>query len=84
VVCEFLDIFPEDLPRLPPTREIEFRIEVLPRIAPISKASYRMASIELAELKKKIQELLYKGLIRPSASPWGALVLLVKKKDCSQ
>ena len=80
MVCEFLDIFPEDLPRLPPTREIEFRIEVLPRIAPISKASYRMASIELAELKKKIQELLYKGLIRPSASPWGALVLLVKKK----
>jgi len=84
VVCEFLDIFPEDLPGLPPVREIEFSIEVLPGTAPIFKMSYRMASIELAELKKKIQELLDKGLIRPSASPWGTPVLLVKKKDGSQ
>ena len=52
VVCEFLDIFSEDLPRLPPVREIEFSIEIMPGTAPISKAPYRMASIELAELKK--------------------------------
>ena len=84
VVCEFLDIFPEDLPELPPVREIEFSIEIMPGTAPISKAPYRMASMELAELKKQIQDLLDKGLIRPSASPWGAPVLLVKKKDGSQ
>ena len=68
VVCEFLNIFPEDLPGLPHVQEIEFSIEVLPRTTPISKASYRMASIELAELKKQIQELLDKGLIRLRAS----------------
>ena len=83
VVCEFLHIFPEDLPGVPPVREIEFSIEVLPRTTPIFKALYCMVSIELAELKKQIQELLDKGLIRLSASPWGAPVLLVKKKDSS-
>ena len=69
MVCEFLDIFPEDLPGLPPIREIEFSIEVLPGTDPISKVPYRMALIDLVELKKKIQELLDKGLIRLSASP---------------
>ena len=84
VVCEFFDILLEDLPGLPPVQEIEFSIEVLPGTAPISKAPCCMASIELAELKKQIQKLLDKGLIRPNASSWGALVLLVKKKDGSQ
>ena len=63
VVCEFLDIFPEDLPGLPPVREIEFSIEVLSGTVPIFKAPYRMASIELAEQKNQIQKLLDKGLI---------------------
>ena len=63
MVCEFLDIFLEDLPGLPHVQEIEFSIEVLPEIAPIFKAPYRMVSIELAELKKQIQDLLDKELI---------------------
>jgi len=63
VVCIFLDIFPEDLSGLSPVQEIEFSIKVLPETSPISKVSYRMASMELAELKKQIQELLDKGLI---------------------
>jgi len=69
IVKEFLDVFPEDIPGLLPDREIEFAIDVLPGTVPIFKASYRMAPIELAKVKKKIQELLSKGLIRPSASP---------------
>jgi len=68
MVREFLDIFPEDLPGLPPVREIEFSIEVLPGTSPISKAPYLMASVELVKLKKQIQELLDKGLIRLRAS----------------
>ena len=69
VVREFLDVLPEDLPRLPPDREVEFTIDVLPGIAPISKAPYRMAPIELVEVKKQIQDLLSKNFIRPSTSP---------------
>ena len=80
VVREFFDVFPEDLPRIPIDKEIEFSIDFLPRTSPISKAPYRMAPIELKELKEQLQELLDKGFIRPSASPWGALVLFVKKK----
>jgi len=71
VVGEFLDIFPEDLPGLPPDREVEFTIDVLSGTAPISKAPYRMAPEELAEVKKQIQDLLSKGFIRPSTSSWG-------------
>ena len=81
VVCEFQDVFPEDLPGLPPDRETEFEIEVVPGVAPISVPPYRMAPLELQELKKQLQELLDKGYIRPSVSPWDALVLFVKKKD---
>jgi hypothetical protein len=81
VVQEFLDVFPEDLPGLPPDRELEFCIELTPGTAPISKAPYRMAPAELKELKTQLQELLDKGFIRPSVSPWGAPVLFVKKKD---
>ncbi|KAL5547540.1 hypothetical protein UlMin_002771 [Ulmus minor] len=81
VVKNFLEVFPEDLPGLPPNREIEFEIELLPGTSPISKVPYRMAPAELKELKEQLQELLDKKFIRPSYSPWGAPVLFVKKKD---
>ena len=81
VVNEFPDVFPEDLPGMPPDRDIEFIIELLPGTAPISKRPYRMAGKELEELKSQIKELEEKGYIRPSASPWGAPVLFVDKKD---
>ncbi|KAL5545301.1 hypothetical protein UlMin_009085 [Ulmus minor] len=81
VVNEFKDVFPEDLPGIPPDREIMFEIELLPGTSPISKAPYRMAPAELRELQTQLQELLDKGFIRPSHSPWGAPVLFVKKKD---
>ena len=81
LVQEFLEVFPEDLPGLPPDREIEFIIELIPSTTSISKAPYRMAPSELKELKVQLQELLDKGFIRPSFSPWGAPVLFVKKKD---
>ena len=79
-----LDVFPEDLPGLPPDRNLEFTIKVIPGTVPISKAPYRMAPIELTKLKKQLQEYLDKSFIRPSVSPWGAPVLLVKKKDGSR
>ena len=81
VVCEFPDVFPDDLPGLLPDRETEFEIEIMPGVAPISIPPYRMAPLELQELKKQLQELLDKGYIRPSVSPWGAPVLFVKKKN---
>ena len=71
IVKEFPDVFPEELPGLPPDREIEFSIELLPGTGPISKAPYRMAPAELKELKLQLQDLLDKGFIRPSVSPWG-------------
>ncbi|XP_043813425.1 uncharacterized protein LOC122721247 [Manihot esculenta] len=83
VVNEFPDVFPEELPGLPPDREIEFSIDLNPSTTPISMAPYRMAPAELKELKAQLQELLDKGFIRPSVSPWGAPVLFVKKKDGS-
>ncbi|KAL0420383.1 UNVERIFIED_CONTAM: Transposon Ty3-G Gag-Pol polyprotein [Sesamum latifolium] len=83
VVREFPDIFPEELPGLPPQQEIDFEIETIPGAAPISIAPYRMAPSELKELKKQLEEMLDKGFIRPSISPWGAPVLFVKKKDGS-
>ncbi|GJV11617.1 putative reverse transcriptase domain-containing protein [Tanacetum coccineum] len=83
VVREFADVFPDELPGLPPAREIEFGIELIPGAEPISKAPYRMAPIELKELKEQLQEMLENGFIRPSVSPWGAPVLFVKKKDGS-
>ena len=81
VVCEFEDIFPEELLGLPLQREIDFRIELIPGTQPISKAPYRMTLAELKELKIQLDEPLQKGFIRPRVSPWGALVLFVKKKD---
>ncbi|KAL5757856.1 hypothetical protein ACOSP7_020467 [Xanthoceras sorbifolium] len=82
-VCDFTDVFPEELPSFPPQREVEFVIDVVPATSPISIAPYRMAPAELKELKIQLQELLDKGFIRPSVSPWGAPVLFVKKKDGS-
>ncbi|EOY08653.1 DNA/RNA polymerases superfamily protein [Theobroma cacao] len=81
IVSEFLDVFPDDLPGLPPDRELEFPIDLLPDTAPISIPPYRMAPAELKELKVQLQDLVDKGFIRLSISPWGALVLFVKKKD---
>jgi hypothetical protein len=81
VVCEYPDVFPNELPAMPPDRDIEFAIELQPGTAPISKRPYRMPLAELAELKKQLQELLDKGFIRPSTSPWGCPALFVKKDE---
>jgi hypothetical protein len=81
VVCEYPDVFLEELPGMPPDRDVEFSIELLPGTAPISKRPYRMNVKDLGELKKQIEELLEKVFIRPRSSPWGALVLFVNKKD---
>jgi hypothetical protein len=83
IVCEYPDVFPDDLPGMPPDRDIEFIIELQPDTAPISKRPYRMPPNELAELKIQLQDLLDKGFIFPSASPWGCLALFMKKKDNS-
>ncbi|KAG8473117.1 hypothetical protein CXB51_035070 [Gossypium anomalum] len=80
-IKEFQDVFSEELPGLPPNREVEFGIDLLPGTAPVSIAPYRIAPKELVELKAQIKELLDRGFIRPSISPWGAPVLFVKKKD---
>jgi hypothetical protein len=84
IVQEYPDVFPEELPGVPPDRDIEFMIELLPGTPPISKRPYRMPVNELVELKKQIAELQSKGFIRPSSSPWGAPVLFVEKKDGTQ
>ncbi|WRX26676.1 Reverse transcriptase domain - like 10 [Theobroma cacao] len=81
IVSEFSDVFLDELPRLSPYRELEFPIDLLLGTAPISIPPYRMASAELKELKVQLQDLVDKGFIRPSISPWGAPVLFVKKKD---
>ena len=81
MVNEFVSVFLEDLPGLPPNCEVTFKIEVLPRTTPISKAPYLMAPTELKELQNQLQDLSDKGFIQPSHSPWGAPVLFVKKKD---
>ncbi|XP_073279525.1 uncharacterized protein [Primulina huaijiensis] len=81
IVRDYLDVFADDVPGLPPDREVEFVIDIVPGTAPISKAPYRMAPTKMKELKSPLQELLDKGFIRPSSSPWGAPVLFVKKKN---
>ena len=81
IVSDYPDVFPEELPGLPPQREIEFAIDVVQGATPASITPYRMAPVELKELKLQLQELLEKGFICPSVSPWGAPVLFVKKKD---
>jgi hypothetical protein len=81
IVCEFPNVFPEDLPGLPLERDVEFVIELKPGTAPISRRSYRMPPNELVELKTQLQDLLEKRFIRPSSSPWGCPTIFVKKKD---
>ena len=83
MVNEYPDVFPDEVPGLPPSRDVDFSIDLIPGAGQVSMAPYRMAPAELAELKKQIEDLLEKKFIRPSTSPWGALVLLVKKKDGS-
>ena len=73
--------FPDEVPRLPPKRDIDFTIDLVPGATPVSKTPYGMSTLELIELKMQLQELLEKKYIRPSVSPWGAPVLFVKKKD---
>ncbi|GKE32914.1 putative reverse transcriptase domain-containing protein, partial [Tanacetum coccineum] len=83
VIRNFPGVFPDDLPGLPPPRQVEFRIELVPGAAPVARAPFRLAPSKLKELLDQLKELLEKGFIRPSASPWGAPVLFVKKKDGS-
>ncbi|GKF48978.1 hypothetical protein Tco_0142229, partial [Tanacetum coccineum] len=82
-LIDFSDVFPEDLPGLPPTRQVEFQIDLVPGAAPVARAPYRLAPSEMKELAEQLKELSDKGFIRPSSSPWGAPVLFVKKKDGS-
>jgi hypothetical protein len=84
VVNEFPDVFPEELPGMPPDQDIEFVIELKPGTAPIYKTPFRMTTLELAGLKEHTRELLEKGFIHPSSSPWGAPVIFVLKKDGTQ
>jgi hypothetical protein len=81
VVREYPDVFPDDLLRMPPDRAIEFKIELQPGTAPVYKRPYPMARNEMVELKTQLQELLDKGYIRPSCSPWGCSAIFVSKKD---
>ena len=83
IVRDFPEVFPDDLPGLPPARQVEFQIELIPGAAPVARVPYRLAPSELGELSKQLTELIEKGFIRPSSSPWGAPVLFVKKKDGS-
>jgi hypothetical protein len=81
IVSEFPDVFPEELLGMPPEHKVEFAIELISGTAPISKRAYRVSGTELVDLKKQIDELLEKGYIRLSTSPWVAPVLFVEKKD---
>ncbi|GKE99113.1 hypothetical protein Tco_0022464, partial [Tanacetum coccineum] len=83
VIRDFPEVFPEDLPGLSSPRQVEFRIDLILGAAPMARAPYRLAPSEMKELSKQLQELLEKGFIRSSSSPWGAPVLFVKKKDGS-
>ncbi|GKA73918.1 putative reverse transcriptase domain-containing protein [Tanacetum coccineum] len=83
IVQDFPEVFPEDLPGIPPTRQVEFQIDLIPGAVLVARAPYRLASSEMKELSDQLKELSDKGFIRPSSSPWGAPVLFVKKKDGS-
>ncbi|GJV38036.1 putative reverse transcriptase domain-containing protein [Tanacetum coccineum] len=80
IVRDFPEVFPEDLPGLPPARSVEFQIDLIPGAAPVARAPYRLAPSEMKELSEQLQELSDKGFIRPSSSPWGAPVLFVQKE----
>ncbi|GJW89367.1 putative reverse transcriptase domain-containing protein [Tanacetum coccineum] len=81
IVRDFSEVFPDDLSGLPPVRELEFRVDLIPGASPVVKSPYRLAPSEMLELSNQLKELQEKGFIRPSHSPWGAPVLFVKKKD---
>ncbi|KAI3785274.1 hypothetical protein L1987_44390 [Smallanthus sonchifolius] len=83
IIKDYPEVFPDDLPGLPPIRQVEFRIDLVPGATPITKSPYRLAPSEMKELSSQLQELLDKGFLRPSFSPWGAPILFVKKKDGS-
>ncbi|GJZ94977.1 putative reverse transcriptase domain-containing protein, partial [Tanacetum coccineum] len=83
IVREFPEVFPEDLPGLPPGQQVEFQIDLVPGAAPVARAPYRLAPTEMQELSTQLQELSDKGFRRPSSSPWGAPIFFVKKKDGS-
>ncbi|GJS58245.1 putative reverse transcriptase domain-containing protein [Tanacetum coccineum] len=83
IICDFPEVFPDDLPGLPPPRQVDFRIELVLGSAPVARAPYRLAPSEMKELSDQLKELSKKGFIRPSSSPWGAPLLFVKKKDGS-
>ncbi|GJT77224.1 putative reverse transcriptase domain-containing protein [Tanacetum coccineum] len=83
IIQDFPNVFLEDFPGLPPIRQVEFQIDLIPGAAPIARAPYGLAPSEMKELSEQLKELFDKGFIRPSSSPWGALVLFVKKKDGS-
>ncbi|KAD3640598.1 hypothetical protein E3N88_29821 [Mikania micrantha] len=83
IVKDYADVFPDDLPGLPPEGSVQFRIDLIPGATPVAKSPYRLAPSKMQELSNQLQELLDKGFIRPSFSPWGAPVLFVKKKDGS-
>ena len=80
-LSEFWDIFPEELTQLPPSREVDHEIEVIPGSSPVSRRPYKMSLPEAIELKEQLRQLLEQGFIKPSNSPWGAPVLFQKKKD---
>ncbi|GJY80846.1 hypothetical protein Tco_0493597 [Tanacetum coccineum] len=77
IVQDFPEVFPEDLSGLPPTRQVEFQIDLIPSAAPVARAPYRLAPSEMKELSEQLKELSDKGFIRPSSSPWGAPILFV-------
>ncbi|GJW47112.1 putative reverse transcriptase domain-containing protein [Tanacetum coccineum] len=83
IVRDFPEVFPEDFPGLPPTRQVEFQIDLIPGAAPVARAPYRLSPSKMKELSDQLKDLSNKGFIRPSSSPWGALVLFVKNKDGS-
>ncbi|GJX72740.1 putative reverse transcriptase domain-containing protein, partial [Tanacetum coccineum] len=83
IVRDFPKVFPEDLPGLPPTRQVELQIDLVPGVAPVAWAPYRLTPSEMKELSEQLKELSDKGFIRPSSSPWGAPILFVIKKDGS-
>nr|GEV34438.1 putative reverse transcriptase domain-containing protein [Tanacetum cinerariifolium] len=83
VICNFPEVFPDDLPGIPPPQQVEFKIELIPGAAPVARAPYRLAPSELKELSDQLKELSEKGFIHPISSPYGAPVLFVKKKDRS-